>query len=89
MRGYNERMKAAPVYILIALAWAASGCGQKGPLVLPDAEHPHKKAKFPALPKPPGTPSSTPSPPAGPPPNPAPPEAEPGSNPSPDAAPQS
>ena len=28
-----------------------AGCGQKGPLVLPDAQHPRKKAKFPAAPK--------------------------------------
>ncbi|HEY3852118.1 MAG TPA: lipoprotein [Steroidobacteraceae bacterium] len=44
-------MKAAPVLILIAVAWLAAGCGQKGPLVLPDAQHPRKKLKFPAAPK--------------------------------------
>jgi predicted small lipoprotein YifL len=93
-------MKAAPVLILIALAWAATGCGQKGPLVLPDAEHPRKKAKFPAAPKsgspsqpatpkPPDTPATAPSAPAGPSQDPEPPTAVPGSNPTPDAAPQS
>jgi len=54
-------MKAAPVLILIAAAWLATGCGQKGPLVLPDAQHPRKKLKFPAAPKP-----STPATPAAP-----------------------
>ncbi|HEX4153349.1 MAG TPA: lipoprotein [Steroidobacteraceae bacterium] len=61
-------MKAAPVYILIALAWSASGCGQKGPLVLPSQEHPHKKVKFPVLPKPSAPAPSSPSAPASAPP---------------------
>ncbi len=75
-------MKAAPVLILIALASAATSCGQKGPLVLPDAEHPRKKVKFPAAPK-----SGAPAQPAAPKPPDAPATA-PGSNPTPDAAPQ-
>ena len=29
--------------IVAAVAEALLGCGQKGPLVLPDAQHPHKK----------------------------------------------
>jgi predicted small lipoprotein YifL len=92
-------MKAAPVLLLLALAWAAAGCGQKGPLVLPDAEHPRKKLKFPAAPKsgapaqpadpkPPDAPATAPSAPAGAPRDPAPPAAVPGSDPTPDAAPQ-
>jgi predicted small lipoprotein YifL len=96
---YNCRMKAAPVLILIALAWSASGCGQKGPLVLPSAEHPRKKVKFPAAPKStapatpgapatPAAPATEPSAPAGPAPEPAPPEAAPGSNSTPNPAPQ-
>jgi predicted small lipoprotein YifL len=59
-------MKAAPVLILIAVACAAAGCGQKGPLVLPDAEHPRKKVKFPAAPKP-STPAAPTAPDAAPP----------------------
>jgi predicted small lipoprotein YifL len=33
------------MHLLIAAAVAGTllGCGQKGPLVLPDAQHPHKK----------------------------------------------
>ena len=29
--------------VAVALAGTLLGCGQKGPLVLPDAQHPHKK----------------------------------------------
>jgi predicted small lipoprotein YifL len=73
-------MKAA-VLILIAIAAAATGCGQKGPLVLPDADHPRKKVKFPVPPKsgapaspsapaapsaPPSAPATAPGAPAGP-----------------------
>jgi predicted small lipoprotein YifL len=81
-------MKAAPALILIALAWAATGCGQKGPLVLPDAEHPRKKVKFPAMPKsgaparptapkPPDAPATAPSAPTGPSQDPEPPDPAP------------
>jgi predicted small lipoprotein YifL len=75
-------MKAAAALILVALAWTASGCGQKGPLVLPSAEHPRRKVKFPAAPKStaPAAPSTEPSAPAGPAPDPAPPEAAPETN---------
>ncbi len=43
------------VRLLVAAAVAVTlvGCGQKGPLVLPDAQHPHKKigvGKAPAAP---------------------------------------
>jgi predicted small lipoprotein YifL len=94
-------MKAAAFLILIALACSATGCGQKGALVLPDAEHPRKKVKLPAAtksrapvppaaaPETPSAPATAPSVPAGPPPEPAPPEAVPGSNPTPDSSSQS
>ena len=29
--------------VAVAVAGTLLGCGQKGPLVLPDAQHPHKK----------------------------------------------
>jgi len=37
-------------WILLALVGLLAGCGQKGPLVLPDQQHPHKTLKFPAAP---------------------------------------
>jgi predicted small lipoprotein YifL len=83
-------MKLMALMLLAALL-AGTGCGQKGPLVLPDAQHPKKKVKLPGIPAPAATPSSPatePSAPAGPAPNPAPPEAAPGSNSSPDPAPK-
>lgn len=75
-------MRAVPVLILALLTSAACGCGQKGPLVLPDKAHPHKKLKFPAAPKPAApTPSTTPAPPAAQPPEaPAPAGPAPGAN---------
>jgi predicted small lipoprotein YifL len=44
------------MHLLIAAAVAGLllGCGQKGPLVLPDAQHPHKKIGV-------GKPSATPA----------------------------
>jgi predicted small lipoprotein YifL len=39
------------VMVLLALVAAAAACGQKGPLVLPDAQHPRKKVKLPSAPK--------------------------------------
>jgi predicted small lipoprotein YifL len=42
--------------VAVALAGTLLGCGQKGPLVLPDAQHPHKKI---GVGKPPGTPATT------------------------------
>jgi predicted small lipoprotein YifL len=50
-----------PLLVLLAAIAAVPACGQKGPLVLPDAQHPHKKPKFPAQ-KPPAAPSTTPAP---------------------------
>jgi len=50
------------VLIVLSLTAMAWGCGQKGPLVLPDAQHPHKKLTIPAPPKPPAAPASVPSP---------------------------
>ncbi|MGO9988326.1 MAG: lipoprotein [Steroidobacteraceae bacterium] len=50
------------VLIVLSLTATAWGCGQKGPLVLPDAQHPHKKLTIPAPPKPPAAPASVPSP---------------------------
>jgi predicted small lipoprotein YifL len=75
--------------LLLAVILMDAGCGQKGPLVLPDAQHPRKKMKLPAVPKPTSTPASpSTSAPADPSPNPAPPEAAPESNSSPNPAPQ-
>jgi predicted small lipoprotein YifL len=48
-------MTVLRVLVLLALAATAAACGQKGPLVLPDAQHPRKKLKLPAAPKPPST----------------------------------
>jgi predicted small lipoprotein YifL len=48
------------VLVLLALAAVAAACGQKGPLVLPDAQHPRKKVKLPAAPKPPAATPATP-----------------------------
>jgi len=59
------------MHLLIAAAVAGTllGCGQKGPLVLPDAQHPHKKigvSKPPAASAPSGgNPSSSSAPPSG------------------------
>jgi predicted small lipoprotein YifL len=46
--------------LLIAAAVAGTllSCGQKGPLVLPDAQHPHKKI---GVGKPPATPATPPA----------------------------
>jgi len=43
---------------LAILAGTLTGCGQKGPLVLPDAQHPHKQI---GLPKSSTTPTSPPA----------------------------
>ncbi len=44
--------------LLVAAAVAGTllGCGQKGPLVLPDAQHPHKKI---GVGKPPAAPATS------------------------------
>jgi len=92
-------MRILRVSVLLVLAAATAACGQKGPLVLPDAQHPRKKVRLPATPKPPPySPATTPteppaaapepSAPAGPAPNSAPPEAAPETNSTPNPAPQ-
>jgi len=92
-------MNRARLCVLAVLTASVLGCGQKGPLVLPDAQHAHKKVKFPspktpAAPAPPAAPGpSAPSAPApsatsGAATNAAPPEAAPGSNSTPNPAPQ-
>jgi len=45
-------------HLLVAAAVAGTllGCGQKGPLVLPDAQHPHKKI---GVGKPPAAPATS------------------------------
>jgi predicted small lipoprotein YifL len=53
-------MNTARLWVLAILAASVLGCGQKGPLVLPDAQHTHKKVKFPS----PKTPSAAPAAPA-------------------------
>jgi predicted small lipoprotein YifL len=40
-------MKVASFQTLIGLCILLAACGQKGPLVLPDAEHPRKKIGVP------------------------------------------
>jgi predicted small lipoprotein YifL len=72
-------MNTARLWILAILAASVLGCGQKGPLVLPDAQHTHKKVKFPS----PKTPSAAPAAPAT-----APGAAAPDSNSTPNPAPQ-
>jgi predicted small lipoprotein YifL len=77
------------VLVLLALAAGAAACGQKGPLVLPDAQHPRKKVKFPVAPKTPSTmPDAPAAPSAGPAQSPAPPEAAPETNAVPSPGPQ-
>ncbi|MGO9036746.1 MAG: LPS translocon maturation chaperone LptM [Steroidobacteraceae bacterium] len=48
-------MRVLCLWVLVGLTLTIYGCGQKGPLVLPDAQHPPKKVKFPAPPKLPTT----------------------------------
>jgi predicted small lipoprotein YifL len=92
-------MTVLRVLVLLALAASAAACGQKGPLVLPDAQHPRKKVKLPAAPKlpstttpdaakPPSAPASAPDAPAGPAQNAAPPEAVPETNSTPNPGPR-
>ena len=40
---YTSRMRNVRLLVAAAVAVTLVGCGQKGPLVLPDAQHPHKK----------------------------------------------
>jgi predicted small lipoprotein YifL len=72
--------------VAVALAGSLLSCGQKGPLVLPDAQHPHKKI---GVGKPPATPATSapsggaPSSSSAPPSDKAPPSAAPGPAPQP------
>jgi predicted small lipoprotein YifL len=78
-------------WILAMLAASVLGCGQKGPLVLPDAQHTHKKVKFPSPKTPssaPAAPATAPSAPAGSATDAAPPAAAPNSDSAPNPAPQ-
>lgn len=61
--GYTARMnlRAASVLLVLVLAAALSGCGNKGPLVLPDAPAADADA---GLVPPPADAAVTPSPPA-------------------------
>jgi len=86
-------MNTARAWILAVLAVSVLGCGQKGPLVLPDAQHAHKKVKLPSTkgPQAPAAPAehtTAPSAPAGPATQAAPPEAVPESSSPPNPAPQ-
>jgi predicted small lipoprotein YifL len=36
-------MRAVHLLVVVTASGIMSGCGQKGPLVLPDAQRPHKK----------------------------------------------
>ena len=92
-------MTVLRVLVLLVLAASAAACGQKGPLVLPDAQHPRKKVKLPAAPKLPSTttpdaaprpaaPASAPDGAAGPDQNAAPPVAAPETNSTPNPGPQ-
>jgi predicted small lipoprotein YifL len=60
-QGIINFMKAKGLWILVGLAGLLSACGQKGPLVLPDAQHAQKKVTLPALPKAPRPPNSAPA----------------------------
>jgi predicted small lipoprotein YifL len=48
--------------MLLGVAQLGIACGQKGPLVLPDAQHPHKKI---GVPRPPPASAPQPEAPAG------------------------
>jgi predicted small lipoprotein YifL len=67
--------------VLVSLLALLVACGQKGPLVLPDAQHPRKKLKLPAPPHAPAAAPAAPAAPAtapgGPTPDAAPPEQQP------------
>lgn len=55
-------MRIAFLVLWVGLAEVVAGCGQKGPLVLPDTQRPHKKI---AVPKPPASAAPQPAAPAG------------------------
>jgi len=54
-------MRTLHVLVVASLAAAMLACGQKGPLMLPDAQHPHKKI---GIGKPPAILAPAPLPPA-------------------------
>jgi len=66
-------MRTIGLLVVACMAAALPACGQKGPLVLPDAQHPHKRigiGKPAAPPAPAPTPDgSPPSPTSAPPPS--------------------
>jgi predicted small lipoprotein YifL len=68
-------MKTLRLWLLLAVIVTEAACGQKGPLVLPDAQHPRKKVKLPSIPSKPSSPAA--EKPAEPVPNPAPSDAPP------------
>ncbi|HLZ99184.1 MAG TPA: lipoprotein [Steroidobacteraceae bacterium] len=55
-------MRNTRLLVAAAVAGTLLGCGQKGPLVLPDAQHPHKKI---GVGKPPAAPATSTPPPSG------------------------
>src|SRR6266403_945629 len=55
-RRYTSRMRNMRLLVAAAVAGTLLGCGQKGPLVLPDAPHPHKKI---GVGKPPAAPATS------------------------------
>jgi len=55
-RRYTSRMRNKRLLVAAAVAGTLLGCGQKGPLVLPDAQHPHKKI---GVGKPPAAPATS------------------------------
>jgi hypothetical protein len=57
-------MRTLHVFIVASLAGTMLACGQKGPLLLPDAQHPHKKIGIGKRPAPPASapPSAAPAP---------------------------
>jgi predicted small lipoprotein YifL len=55
-----QSMRTASLFAVAVLTVSGVACGQKGPLVLPDAQHPHKKLGLqkPAGRTAPGTPAA-------------------------------
>ena len=68
-RRYTSVMRNVHLLVAAAVAGTLLSCGQKGALVLPDAQHPHKKlpvSKPAAVPAPPGgAPATSSTPPTG------------------------
>jgi predicted small lipoprotein YifL len=61
--GILDTMKFAQQWLLLCLAGVALGCGQKGPLVMPDAQK-HKRT-LPTIPGAPAKPAASAKPAAG------------------------